>query len=820
MIETLWQDLRYALRGLRRSPGFAAAAIVTLALGVGANTAIFSFVEAVLLRPLPVRAPEQLFFVAHGVTQPLAQTSSNYPYFERLRARSDVFAGVTAYSMESLNVSTGGPVEVVEGQFVSGNYHGLLGVPMVLGRGFSVEDDRRPADGLIAVLSHDYWTRALGADPNVLGRTLIVQNTPLTIVGVTTRGFTGFEAGRRAEISIPMSAAPALDDETYLTAHDNLTSMPIVARLNPGVSEEQGAAAVHSVLQQYLSEPDNQWWRTGRNGEPRFGGLLAADRGSDSLRRRYSDALLVLMAIVAIVLLIGCVNVANLLLARAAARRKEVAVRLSLGAGRRRLVGQFFTESLLLAAAGGLLGFAVARAGSGAIAGFMAMGENPVLVDLATNRSVLLFTTVLAATTALMCGLLPALAGTRVDISPALRDAADSSRQWSRRQVLVAGQLALSVVLIAAAGLLVRTLRNLEATDPGFDRTNVLMFQLTAEGTAVPQQQLSPLCDQVRERLVGRPGVMAGSCSTSVPVRGSGSTRGITVAGLPPADDRDAFSNEVTAGYFETFGLRLVRGRFLTAADTAGSPRVAVINERLAREYFNGIDPLGRALQFGIGRPGPPLTIVGVVHDTLQFNDLRDEAPRTVYTPLSQRLNEPDELSVSLQSSADLTALAGIVRADVAAVNDDVVVDYIRTMDTQIGSTVVRERVLAVLAIWFGGLALVLTVIGLYGVLSYEVGRRRRDIGIRLALGAPPALIRRQVLSNAALVALGGVTLGVLLARATTRIMSALLFKLTPTDPWALGTAAALLVTVALAAAYVPANRAARIDPVLTLKSE
>jgi predicted permease len=820
MIDAFWQDVRYAARSLGRTPAFTAAAVLTLALGIGANTAIFSFVHAVLLRTLPVSAPQELFYLAHSAG-PQTSTSSNYPYFERVSARTDVFAGVTAYSTETFKVSTGGALEVIQGEFVSGNYHGLLGVRMALGRGLQPADDAPGAS--VAVVSDTYWTRVFGRDPGVLARTITVQGRPVSIVGVTAPGFYGLEPGRRAEVVLPLGLK-SLEDEDFLTAHTYLTSMPLVARLNPGISETQARDALGAVLAQYTSEPENRWWQRGRAGQPRTALLLPAARGDGSLRDDYRIALMVLMTIVGVVLLIGCANVANLLLARAASRSKEIAIRLSLGAGRGRLVRQFLTESVLLAGAGGATGFLVAWWGTRLILSFFAIGENPIVLEVQPNRALLAFTALLSIGAAIVFGLTPALSSTRVDLTPALKDVRSGSgpRSGQRgRQALVVAQIALCMLLVAGAGLLVRTVQNLESRDLGFDRTNVLMASIDVEGTAVPAEDLPRFCDQLLERLRARPGARAASCSTSVPVRGSGSTRGLSIAGLPQtAEGRDAFSTEVTPGFFQTFGLTLVRGRFLSDVDSATSEKVVVINQTLAREYFGETDALGRTIQFGISDPGEPMTIVGVVGDTLQFNSLREASPRALYTPLAQAYDMASSLTAAIRSTETIASLTAGVRTDAAAVNPGVVVDYVRTMEQQIDAMLVRERVLATLSSWFGLLAILLACIGLYGTMSYDVSRRRRDIGIRLALGATPAEALRLVLRQAALVAAAGIAIGLGAVFGATRFLSGLLFGLSERDPATLGAAAAVLAATALASGYLPARRAAHVDPAAALRAE
>jgi predicted permease len=822
------QNLRYAIRTLASNPGFTAVVVLTLALGIGANTAIFSLIDAVLLRTLPLKNPHELRFVAHQTTgEP--STSSNYPYFERISDRADVFAGVTAYATATFKVASSDGVELTRGQYVSGNYHGLLGVPMAIGRGFINEDDRAGEDASLVVISERYWTQKFGRAADVIGKTLVIDGRRLSIVGVTASGFEGLESGRPADITLPVAlrrprpgAVEGVDASDFLTMHDTWTSMPIVTRLEPGVTDERAVAVVDAVFQQYLSEPENQWFR-GPAGQVRRALLLPADRGSDSLRNEYSTALGVLMAMVAVVLLIACVNVANLLLARAGARAKEVAIRMSVGAGRGQLVRQLLTEGLLLACAGGAVGFLLAIWATEAIAMTLQVGRNAMFLDVEPSASVFGFTAALSMLAAVLFGLGPALKATRVNLTPALKDSGAGTvprhRYVSGRQLLIAGQIALCLILVAGAGLLVRTVRNLETLDGGFDRTNVLMFSLDVSNTVFPAERLPRFCDQLVERLRRDRRVLVGTCSSSIPVDTRGNQRRLQLVGMaPPAGDTGVFSNMVTPGYFETFGTRLVRGRTFNAQDSSTSAQVAIVNESMAKFYFGSTDPIGRTIKFG-NEIAKPMTIVGVVRDAIQLS-LRQPPPRTVYSLLSQAYEAEPTVTATVRTAGDPGWLVSGVRSEVRALNGEVVVNYIRTMEQQIHAALVREHVLAALSTWFGVLALVLACVGLYGVLAYDVARRRRELGIRIALGAQPTRLLRQVLRQASALAVVGIVVGLAVAWAATQVLSSLLFGLSPGDPLTLAFAALLLATTALIAGYLPARRAARVDPLAALRYE
>jgi putative ABC transport system permease protein len=774
-----------------------------------------------MLRSVPVAQPERLFFLFHGAGDE-RNPAANYPFFERVGALTDAFDGVTTYSSTRLRVVLDGAVELTSGQFVPGNYHTVLGVPMALGRGFTPEDDRAGAGAFAAVISYAYWTRKLGGDPDVLGRTLLVQGQPVSIVGVSAPGFNGLQLGSRADVTVPYVVA-LQNEPNFLPGNDSIsTSMPIVARLKQGVQQPQALAAVDAVLRQYLQEPEaivwRRWWQ-----QPRPLALVPAMQAENLLRSRFGGPLMVLMAVVGIVLAIGCANVATLVLARASARIKEVAVRLSVGARRPRLVRQLFIESLLLALAGGLLGLAVASWGARLIGASFSGGEYPLVIDTEPNSAVLLFTSAVSLLTVIVFGLYPAYNATRVDVTRALKEGGSNGggpSSWWGRKTLVVAQISLSFVLVVGAGMLVRSFFNLAAVDVGFDRSNILLFSLEFEGTDVPQATLPALCDRVAERLRSRAGATAASCSVSVPVRGSGSVRGITIPSLPPSDDRRAFANPVSAGYFDTFGLTLLRGRVLADSDGAEAAPVAVIDDQLAREYFGDADPLGKTLQFGVRDPREPMTIVGIVGNVHQEDSLRDARVRTVYTPLAQEYDVPRRLTVAVRSTEPTASLTAAARTETRAVSGDAVVTYVRTMEQQIGGTMVRERVLATLSAWFGVLALALACVGLYGLVAHDVAHRRREIGIRLALGARPATVTRETLWRAGALLAAGLTVGIAGALAAARTLGSLLYGLESSDPLVLAAAVAGLALTAFVASYLPARRAARIGPAEVLRSE
>jgi predicted permease len=802
--------------------------VITLALGIGANTAIFSLIEAVMLRRLPVAAPGELLFVAIGVPgQPgdRLTTASNYPWFEQVRQRTDVFAGAAAFNIRDFKVApdAGAGAERVVGQYVSGNYHGLVGVPMALGRGFTSEDDRVPGSSPIGVISDGYWSRRFGRRSDVIGRELVVGGRALTIVGVTAAGFEGMQPGRSIEITLPLSVR-VQDEPELLTSLDTWTSMPLVVRLKRGVDVRHAEAVLQSVFQEHISRPETREFSRTPDGQLRRAMLLPAARGHDRLRNEYDLPLAVLMGMVGVVLLLACINVANLLFVRGAARAPEVAVRASVGATRGRLVRQFLTESLLLAMSGGALALIFAAWGTRIVATLFRENQNPIVIDVQPDSVVLLFAAALSVVTGIVFGLLPAVRATRVAMIPALRPGAIATgplHSLSGRYTLVAGQLALGLVLTFGAALLVRTLQNLQTLDGGFTTDTVLVFRLDARDTRFPAARMAALCGSALDRLRARPGVIAASCSTMSPIDTAMEGRILGMPTPPPGTRTDdiVLANTVTPDYFRTFGIQLARGRLFTPQDTATSARVAIVNEAVARAYFGDADPVGRTIAWG-RKPDPSgaLTVVGVVRDARQ--SLRQSPPRMVYQPLEQISDAPEDLTAAVRTAEDPAALAGIVRGEVHALSRDVAVPWVRTMREQIEASLVTERLLATLSGAFGALALLLACVGLYGVISYDVTRRRRDIGIRLALGATRAEVLGGVLRQVGTIAIAGLGTGLVAAWFASQLVSDFLFGVTARDPFTLGAAFFLLAVTALLAGYMPARRAAQVDPAVTLRAE
>jgi predicted permease len=821
-VDELRQDVRFAMRQMMRAPGVTVAVLLSLALGIGANTAIFTVVDAVLLRTLPVDEPGRLRFLAHGGERP--STSSNYPLYERFRAL-EVFDDVTSYERRDITVTTPDGLERANGQLVSGNYHAVLGVPMALGRGFSSEVDREVGSSMIAVISDEYWSRTFNRDPNVLGKHLTVSGTAMPIVGVTPPGFDGLMSGYKVDITLPISFR-GVDDPDFFDARDNWMSLTIVGRVEGGVSDAQALAAVDATFKRFWSEPENAWAR-GDGATMRSGLLLPAGRGSDALRRQYAMPLLVLLGVVGLVLIIACANVANLLLARAAARAREVAVRMSIGASRRRLVRQFLTEAVLLASAGGALGLLVAVGGSRFMATLLATGQSPVVLDVELKTFVLLFTLVLSLATGIASGVVPALRATRLDLVPTLKEGGTATGPSRRRMTLarslVIAQIALCALVISTAGLLTRTLVNLKRFDTGFTRQEMLLFNVEAPTTRDGQDRLA-FYNDLQRHLRGLPGVTAVAYSARSPLDFSENTRPVEVPGSLSTTREGVSETIVSPEYFGLFARRLLRGRWLTANDQPTGEAVAVINETMARLHFGDIDPLGRTVLLGADKHR--LTVIGIVEDARESR-LREEPPPAVYTAIAQSPVDSDggggiprRVTVTLRTAGDPLGYAASVRRAIHALNREAVLTYVRTMDQQVDASIVRERMLAGVSAAFSLLAVLLAAVGLYGTISYGIARRMPELGLRIALGATPAGTRWRVVGETVGLAAIGIVIGLSATLGATRVVASFLFGLSERDPATLAAVASILLAIACVAGYLSGRRAAAVDPIRALRAE
>jgi predicted permease len=823
--DEMFQDLRFGLRMMLKQPGFTAMAALTLALGIGANTAIFSLVDAVLLKTLPVRNPEELVFFAHfGRTGDRDdRLASNCPLYEHLRDHNQSFAGMSGFWPMSFKVRQESGVEIVTGQYVTGSYFSTLGVSALLGRTISTADD---ADAMVAVISHRFWEGKFAKDPAVIGKPMVVNGNSLTIIGVTPPDFLGLLPGEPTEISIPLAAQPKVSAEfgDRREMRDGLWGLTILGRLKPGAQAEQARADLDRLMRRWMTE--NKFPRQMVDNSFTRAELLPAGQGLDGLRFRFSKPLQALMGAVGLLLLIACANIAGMLLARSAARQKEIAVRLAMGASRRRLIRQLLTEGVLLAALGGVAGVLFGWWGSGLLVAFISSGPVQVKLDVSPDLRALGFTAAVSLLAGIAVSLAPALQSARIDLTPALKESVATvgfGRRWQSGRALIALQVALSLVLVIGATMFAFSLRNIIGLSAGFETENLLLVGFDPFGTGIDRNRLNAFYSDALERVRSLPGVRAASLSTNMPLSGDDSTRPLSVPGYVPTrpEDRAIHVNWVSTAFFETMRIPLLKGREFMTSDDDGAAKVAVINETLARFYFGDTDPVGKAVWIGREPNGPPIQIVGVARDSKQKN-LRQAPPRMIYLPFLQ--DRQSYMTLEARTAMNPATLIPAVRQALLEVSRDIPISEIKTGQAQLQGGLVAERLIATLSNFFGALALLLAAIGLYGTLSHFVARKTREIGVRIALGARARDVLRLVMREAAWPLLIGISAGLLTAAALQRVLinqfSDLLFGVTATNPVVLSlSVAALLVTAALSA-YLPARKAAKVDPMVALRQE
>ena len=825
-LEILRQDLRYGLRMLVRSPIFTGIAVLSLALGIGANTAIFSLLDALLLKPLPVEQPEQLVFVGTAVPDQPGRWNSifSYPVFRDLRERNSVFSGMFARSMLTMSMSGGGQTERVLGELVSGNFFAVLGVGPQLGRVFTEADDQVPGAHPVAVISFNFWQRRFGANPQIVGQTISLNNYPFTVIGVAAQGFHGVEVGFAPDVRIPIMMDNQVRPGPLVFENRGNMWLAVMARLKPGVSVEQAQAAADTDFQ-IIREPDVRRIRGDRPDDRNFRSLRihldSAKTGGSNLSRQFSQPLFVLMSLVAVVLLIACLNVANLLVARATKRQKEMAVRLALGAGRIRLVRQLLTEGLLLSALGGVLGLMFARWGTDVLLGFLPQGHLPMMLEIKLDLRMLGFTLGVTVLTGLLFGLMPALQATRPNIIPALKNETvllpGGSRKWEVRRVLLILQVALSLVLLVGAGLFVRSLRNLKAVDNGYDTDQVVTLVLNPAQSGYQLDQFRKFFAQLSERVAAMPGVKSTTYTRNLPMSGNYSRIGIEVPGYQPRPDEEmaVLLNQVAPQFFTTFGTPLLMGRDFNLQDTPEAPAVVIVNESLARYFFGAENPLGKRITLENYKN---LEIIGVVADA-KYRNLKEAAPQTTYIPYSQ-YGTLGQRTLCVRAAGTASTLVAAIRREVQSLDPNLPVFNVKTFADQINDSVSRERLVALLSSFFGLFALLLVSLGLYGVMAYAVGRRTREIGIRMALGARAGNILWLVLRETLLLVLIGIAIGLPAALAATRLTEGMLFELTPTDPLTIVLATLVMIAIAALSGYLPARRATHVDPMVALHYE
>jgi len=843
MSHNLLKDLRHAVRTLWQNPGFTAVAVLSLALGIGVNTAIFSLINAVLLRTLPVEDPGRLVMVSDpssaGVnigTQGGDRSLFTCEEFARMRERNQVFTDMLAAESDASreNVSiNGGSMEEMVTRLVSENYFSTLGVKPLVGRTFTREDEKGPGSDPYAVISYAYWKKRFGLDISVLGKTIQIHKAFLTVIGVMPPGFFGETVGQPPDAWLPMMMEPAVkpgrdwlhDDPSKV---ERVEWLMVAGRLRPGVSEKQAESSLNVLFQQVIHEtagsnlpPDRLRQLAGQKIKIRPG-----DKGASPLREDSSEPLLVLMAVVFLVLLIACANVANLLLARSAARQREMGIRLAIGASRGRLIRQLLTESFVLALIGGAVGILFAVWTSDMLLRMASSGGNPAPLDIHPDLRVLAFTTGLSMLTGLVFGLAPALRGTRVDVSSTLKENSrgviGSGARISLGKALVISQVAISLLLLIGAGLFLRTLQNLQRVDLGYPRERLLLVHIDALAAGYQGAQRAAVFQNLLERFRSMPGVRGVTVSENGLFSGNESGDEISVEGYKPQKKGDDHArwDQIGPGYFSTIGIPMLLGREIGPQDAGTSARVCVINETMARFYFAGQNPIGKHVTDEFPDSHFTFQIVGVSKDD-RDHQLRGEIQRRFYIPFFQGMSGiPEEGNFEIRTFADPSSLIRTVRQQVEQVDRSLPISSAKPLGELLDERLTQERLLAQLCVFFGALALVLASVGLYGVLSYSIARRTNEIGIRMALGARQGTVLGMVLRETAAVVAIGIAIGVPVALALTRLVSSKLYGLKATDPLTIAAASLVLAAVAMFAGYLPARRASRVDPLVALRYE
>jgi predicted permease len=831
------QDIRYGVRMLLKKPGFTLIAVLSLALGIGANTAIFSLLDAVLLRTLPVREPQKLVLFGNGkdqgVTNSFPDSSIDlfsYPFYRKVEQRSDLFSGVAGqmsiiWTVHGF-VNGSSEIERMGVQLVTGSYFPVLSVNASLGRVLTETDDQTQGGHPVAVVSYAWWQRRLGADPSAIGKTITIDNIAYTIVGVAPKEFFGTTVGAAPDLFVPLAMEKQLPPMHFDGRTDDaFQSLNLIARLRDDVSADQASAGVNLLFKQWLGGLESRLpaEKKQQNIQNAKIELTPMSRGLSTLREQFSLSLKVLMGVVALVLLIASANVANLLLAHGAARSREFAVRMAVGAGRLRLVRQLFTESALLALLGGFVGVLLAWWGSRLLLVMASDGPDALPVDVTPNLRILGFTFGVSALCAIGFGIAPALRASRTEPNTSLKGGKSPAVSLLRNplgKTFVVAQVALSLLLLIAAGLFVRTLINLQSIPSGFNQENAVLLQVdtSATGYKGDDPKLPALLNEVEEKVKAVPGVQAASFAFIVFNQGFWTSiahsRGDNLA---DGESRSLRNNIVGPDFFAVMGIPLVQGRTFGPQDTAKSQKVAVVSESMARKFFPDGSPIGK--RFGIGRLELPedIEVIGVVKDA-KYGNLKEEFRPMAFYPHSQK---PDMLgNFVVRFSGPASAVVPQVRQVITQTNRNLAIDDVVSLSEHIGRSLVQQKLVARLASFFGLLALLLACIGLYGVMSYGVARRTNEIGIRMALGARGRGVLWLVLREALVLVVIGLVVGLIVALLITKTAESLLYELKPNDPLTIALATLLLATIAVLAGYFPARRAARVDPMVALREE
>ena len=809
-MENLLKDLRYAFRSLVKRPGFTIVAILTLALGIGINTTVFSLANSVFLRQLPVASPQNLVWIFSGRDNP-----TSYPEYLDYQQQTELFDGVMAYDWAGLNLGSNGQSERVEGTLVSGNYFDVLGVKAELGRTFLPDEDKSP----VAIISHNLWQRRFNSDATVVGKSMVLNGVQFTIVGVAPHDFVGAEEAFPRQVWIPLLMQASVRPTPASVNNRNVRNLNVMARLKHGVTLRQAQAGMNVVA----SRLAQNYPESNRNFQI---SLYTAGNGRPSFRALLKPVTQILLGVVGLVLLITCANVANLLLARAARRRKEVAIRLTLGATRSRLIRQLLTESILLAVVGGLAGLILNFWLVNLLIALKPAVPLPVNVEFHTDWRILSFTLLLSVLAGIIFGLVPALQASKHDLVPALKDHSqqlgDRRRMFSLRNALVIGQVALSIVVLIGAGLFLRSLNHARAIDPGFDAEHVLTLSFNTAAQKYDATKAEQFYQQLTNRVQTLPGVQSVSVAQSAPLSyfySPAISSPVFVEGHEPPQGEDppfVGNNAIGPDFFRTLGVPLLSGREFTDRDREGAPRVAIVNETLVRDLFPNTNPIGQRLRVLLRQPAS-WEIVGVVKDS-KYRSLGEDPMPYIFLPYLQ--NPQPAMAVHVRTSGNPREVAAAVRREVQALDPNLPAFHVMSLADNIDISLFPSRFGAVLLGVFGFLALLIASIGIYGVMSYGVSERTHEMGIRMALGARAGDVLRLVISQGMWLALIGVAIGAGLAWGVTRVVKSYLYDVSVTDPLTFIGIALLLIVVALLACYVPARRATRVDPLKALRYE
>ena len=827
-------DLRLAVRALRRNPLFSTVAILSLALGIGANTAIFTLIDQILLRKLPVKAPEQLVMLyQEGANNGnnMGTRMHSYPIYQDYQKQAEPLAEVLCRRLISASVSIDNRTERLQAEMVSGNFFSVLGVHAAIGRVLnSQEDDQTYQGHPVVVLGYDYWVSRFARDPAVVGKKILVNNFPMTIVGVSAAGFAGIDPARAPQIRVPIQMKPVMvPDWTWVHMDDRRSRwVQVFARLKPAYTVESAAAPLQGLFTQIrtheMTLPAAKEWSAYSRDQFMKGRLrvVSAATGYSGLRNDFSTALVVLMCMVGLVLLIACANVANLLIARAFMRQREIAVRLSLGASRMTLVRQLLVESLVLSFAGGLVGLALAVGMTRALLALVPSDGQPLLIDAYPDLRILGFTLALTFLTGVVFGLVPALRASRPDPWTTLKDTvgsiAGSGGSLFLRKGLVTAQVALSFLLLFGAGLFVQSLQNLKTTDTGVALDNLVTFQLSPTLSGYDAPRTVQFYGQLLDRLRSTPAVKSAGLASVPILSGNEWDSSVAVEGHRAADGEDmqAFMNALSPGYFSTMQIPLLEGRDFTTMDVKEDPTVAIVNRRFANHYFPGKSAIGKRLGRGSGQNSKlTIEIIGVVADSL-YEGPREGVRRQVFVPNWGR----NSAAFYVRTTSASAGAYSLVRHEVKQLDASMPIYEMKTLEAQLDETLLTDHLIAQLSAGFGLLATVLASIGLYGVMAFVVARRRKELGIRLARGAQRGGVLWLVMREVLLLLSIGLAIGIPAAVGLGRFVSAQLYGIQPDDPWIAGSTVLLLTTVSAAAGLIPAHRASRINPILALRYE